>query len=467
MLTTDFDQTRLLRLFEYDVALSFAGEDRVYADELAHRLTNAGIRVFYDSFEQADFWGRNLVEHLGDVYSQHARFCVMFASKAYAQKAWPTHERRAAQERAFREAASEYILPIRIDETKIPGLPSTVAYIDIHVGVEEISELLLQKLKNARLRSVSILSASAKGDEQSGRGYIIDTIKLDDTGPAYAYAFSSSGKRVLTGGQDKIMRLWDLATGRCVRTFEGHAKAVECIAWGGDEHLALSAADDHSARIWDVSTGQCLRVLEGHTSDIWSVAWSPDRRNICSGSNDHTVRLWDVESGSCAAILEGHTDYVTSVEWTRAGVISASEDGSVRLWDSLTGRCLRKFQEQNSPVYCAVSSPDQSRILSSAADGSMRLWDVETSRCLCVLEGHTTFAVTLAFAANGRYAISGSGDCDVRLWDLGTRSCAAVFKGHVADVRCVKWDIDQRHAISGDESGQIITWGVGNPIGQD
>ena len=158
LLTIGFDFTRLLKVFEYDVALSFAGEDREYADELASHLTQQHIRVFYDSYEQADLWGKNLIEHLEEVYARRARFCVMFTSKAYAQKAWPTHERRAAQERAFQDIAGEYILPVRLDDTKIPGLPSTVAYIDIQVGIERISKILVEKIRSHRSRPVSLRS---------------------------------------------------------------------------------------------------------------------------------------------------------------------------------------------------------------------------------------------------------------------------------------------------------------------
>jgi peptidoglycan hydrolase-like protein with peptidoglycan-binding domain len=160
-LDIDFDFTRLLPTFEYDVALSFAGEDRNFADDLAEILRRNDVRVFYDSYEQANLWGKPLIEHLEDVYSRRARFCVMFASKAYAEKAWPTHERRAAQERALNNVAEDYILPVRLDDTKIPGLPSTVCYIDIEkTGIDGIGRLLIDKIKQQRARTVSLWSTA-------------------------------------------------------------------------------------------------------------------------------------------------------------------------------------------------------------------------------------------------------------------------------------------------------------------
>ncbi len=156
LLAIDFDFDDLLETFEYDVALSFAGENRAYADALAGILKANHINVFYDDYEQASLWGKNLLEHLEDVYGRKARFCVMFASRAYAQKAWPTHERRAAQERAFQEKGDDYILPIRLDDTKIPGLSTTLGYIEIKIGIERIGELLVQKIRKERARIVSV-----------------------------------------------------------------------------------------------------------------------------------------------------------------------------------------------------------------------------------------------------------------------------------------------------------------------
>lgn len=113
---------------EFDVALSFAGEDRGYVDQVAHILRERGIKVFYDLFEEADLWGKDLYAHLSDIYQHRARYTVMFISESYGKKLWTNHERRAAQARAFQEA-QEYILPVRIDETEIPGVLPTTGYV--------------------------------------------------------------------------------------------------------------------------------------------------------------------------------------------------------------------------------------------------------------------------------------------------------------------------------------------------
>lgn len=113
---------------EFDVALSFAGEDRKYIERVANFLRKMGIKVFYDKYEEATLWGKDLYEHLIDIYKNKSRYTVIFASKHYSEKLWTTHERRAAQARAL-ESHREYILPVRIDDTEIPGILSSTGYI--------------------------------------------------------------------------------------------------------------------------------------------------------------------------------------------------------------------------------------------------------------------------------------------------------------------------------------------------
>lgn len=139
----------MVTVFKYDVALSFAGEDRAYVDCVAHVLRDRGVKVFYDLFEEVDLWGKDLYSYLSDVYSKRACFTVMFISAAYGKKLWANHERRAAQARAFQEY-QEYILPTRFDETEIPGVLPTVGYISLRGrSPEDLASLITKKLVSA------------------------------------------------------------------------------------------------------------------------------------------------------------------------------------------------------------------------------------------------------------------------------------------------------------------------------
>ena len=133
---------------KYDIAISFAGEDRKLAEQIASKLKEKNVTVFYDDFEKADMWGKNLYDYFSSIYNEKSKYCVMLLSEHYEKKLWTCLERQSAQARAFNENR-EYILPIRIDKTKITGIPETVAYIDANThSVDDIIKLILNKLGN-------------------------------------------------------------------------------------------------------------------------------------------------------------------------------------------------------------------------------------------------------------------------------------------------------------------------------
>jgi hypothetical protein len=132
---------------EYEVALSFAGEDREYVEAVASFLRQKGVSVFYDRYEEVTLWGKNLYDHLQHVYAEAAEYTVIFVSGAYAGKLWTNHERQSAQSRAFGESR-EYILPARFDDTEVPGLLKTTGYIDLRKKTpEELASLIVKKLR--------------------------------------------------------------------------------------------------------------------------------------------------------------------------------------------------------------------------------------------------------------------------------------------------------------------------------
>lgn len=144
-------------LYRYDFGLSFAGEDRDYPEKLAHLLKNERVRVFYDLDEEADLWGRDLYQGFQKIYGQECRFFIPFVSANYISKSWPKHELKQAQARDFKSNV-EYILPLRLDDTELPGLNDTTAYIDLrNHSIEDVAQLCLKKLvRNSAIRQLFI-----------------------------------------------------------------------------------------------------------------------------------------------------------------------------------------------------------------------------------------------------------------------------------------------------------------------
>ena len=174
---------------EYDVALSFAGEDREYAKTLADLLNKNGYSCFYDENELANLWGKNLYDYLSSVYQDRASYCVIFLSQHYERNLWPNHERQMAQARAFKENR-EYILPVRLDDTEIPGIPPTVGYLDLRsITIEEVYEALDKKLAGTTPKTDATDRTNSSVTEKDTTEYVL---LMSEDGKMYFIPFQNA-----------------------------------------------------------------------------------------------------------------------------------------------------------------------------------------------------------------------------------------------------------------------------------
>lgn len=184
--------------YYYDVVLSFAGEDREYVEECADILTALGIKVFYDSYEQDVLWGKDLYAFLADIYSNKARYAIVFISQHYVKKCWTKHEFKFINERMF-NSETEYLLPVFLDDTKLCGIPETQGYltnktpyevavmfakkinkdIDVELMKSELQQSLPTYEITVRGRNVRFYSAVEEFDAEYPLSFLMELYKLD------------------------------------------------------------------------------------------------------------------------------------------------------------------------------------------------------------------------------------------------------------------------------------------------
>jgi WD40 repeat protein len=247
-----------------------------------------------------------------------------------------------------------------------------------------------------------------------------------------------------------------------VRTFSGHARAVQSAALSPDGRLAVSGGDDDDLRLWDVATGKTVRLLKGHTNQVWSVAFSPDGKYVLSGGDDNTVRLWDAADGKEIRRFAGHTDHVNRVGFAPDGrvALSASDDKTLRLWQVATGKEFRRFEGHQKGVWGAAFARDGKKVISGGLDKTVGVWDAETGKELRTLEGHTDGVMTVALLPDGRHALSGGNDKTLRLWDLGNAREVRRFEGHTGAVLSLALAPDGRRLLSCGQDKTIRLWDV-------
>jgi hypothetical protein len=141
-------------LFEYDLALSFASEDRPLAEQFADLLARQNVKVFLDEYRPADTdrWGKDILDHLVNLYARKARYCLLLVSQYYPLKTWTEAEQTSLRERALRDP-NEYILIIQADDSEVPGMAKAKGYKDLRRdSVENLVTWLDEKLRQPELR---------------------------------------------------------------------------------------------------------------------------------------------------------------------------------------------------------------------------------------------------------------------------------------------------------------------------
>jgi WD40 repeat protein len=277
-------------------------------------------------------------------------------------------------------------------------------------------------------------------------------------GAVQSVAFSPDGRRVLTGGTDGLAKLWDVETGRELGSFVGHAGAVQSAVFSRDGRRVLTGSDDDTARLWDAQTGKELRSFAGAGRKVHGAALSPDGRWVAVAS--WGAALFDAETGAELHALRGHAGEVQGVAFSPDGrrVATAGEDKTAKLWDAETGKEIRTFVGHADEVLEVAFSPDGRRLVTGGLGHLARLWDVETGKELRDLGGHRGLVCGVAFSPDGRLVLTGDSDGSAHLWDAETGAWLRSLSGYFAWVVGVAFSPDGRRLLMGRWDATARLW---------
>lgn len=263
----------------FDVAISFAGEDREIAAEFARGLKARGAVVFYDDDLQAELLGENLTEYLIDVYRDDADYCIVLISESYIKKRWSRHEWRAAQERAFLEFDQAYILPVRLDDTELPGMLSTIGYLSVAKHpTEKLIDILYERLEGSIRKNKIVRNAERLFRSGEFHGCIEKFESL-------VSVQSLSGDRV-------ALRLWADSL-MCVGNYQDPIRILEAVVRDfpddAESHFILGVCLARQERFEEARAAyeQCISINPNHGVAAAELKELSEPRN-----NSHSVFSW-------------------------------------------------------------------------------------------------------------------------------------------------------------------------------
>ena len=231
-------------------------------------------------------------------------------------------------------------------------------------------------------------------------------------------AISSDGQTLVSGSDDKIIKLWNLNAGQEIRTLFGHSGYVRSVAISQDSQTLASGGDDKIIRLWKLQTGEAICTLAGHSSNIQTVAISPDSKIIASGSWDNTVKLWNLSSRQEVYTLSGHSNTVRAVVFISNAhlLASGSDDKTIKIWDCSIGKEVYTIIGHTKAVTSVAISPDGETLASGSDDNTIKLWNLKTGQEVCTLYGHSHYVVSVSFSPDGQILASGSCDNTIKIW---------------------------------------------------
>jgi WD40 repeat protein len=248
-------------------------------------------------------------------------------------------------------------------QATVTGLRSPVQGLAVGGGVASSPARLLSAPRDGRCRLWRLPLAATSESRTTG---IL---------PLWAVALAADGSLGLCASHTGPVLPWTFDAAP-VRMFAGHRGPAWDIAFLPDGQRVVSGGDDGTVRLWDRADARLRQTWSGHTGAVFAVAATPDGRQILSGSGDRTLRLWDSETGQPLRTFSGHTDAVYAVAVSPNGryALSAGCDGTVRIWNLATGRLLRTLTEHRGRVLALAVAPDGRTVVSAGDDALIRLW---------------------------------------------------------------------------------------------
>ena len=288
----------------------------------------------------------------------------------------------------------------------------------------------------------------------------------------YKVLISPDSQTFFSSSDDKTIKMWNMRSGKVIKTFRGHSNSVSDIQFLSN-NILISSSRDTNIKFWDIKTGKNIRTLKGHTKRIYSFVLTSDRKILISGSWDKTIIIWDIATSKIKKTLIGHTDRVEDIKISKNNKIlySASRDKTIGVWDLKKEKLIhfikghkdgvnnllllsknilvstshdktikfwnieknieiKDIEYHKSEIYGISKYYDKNIIISSFRDSSIKFININLDKEIYVLDSHLQGVENTTISLNKTILASASWDETLRLWDLSTIKNPMLLKGN-------------------------------------
>jgi WD40 repeat protein/DNA-binding SARP family transcriptional activator len=276
-------------------------------------------------------------------------------------------------------------------------------------------------------------------------------------GPVTGLDVSRDGRKVVTSGSDKTVRLWSTTDAHDRTVLTGHTGAVRDVVFNPVGDRVASASEDGSVRIWTVGDRPgTLQILDS-AGVVVSLAWSSDGQQLAGAGADGKIRVWQADGSE--VILDGHREGANAVAWSPDSrrLASVGNDGKLVVRDLVT-RAVSSRAGAGGAMSDVAWSVDGRQILTGSADASTRLWPATTDGPPVEMADHLEAVETVAYSHNGRYLVTGGRDRTAYIAPLDGRGDKIVLRGTNGPIRAVAFSHDDRLVVTASEDGTVRLW---------
>lgn len=273
--------------------------------------------------------------------------------------------------------------------------------------------------------------------------------------PVRCMAISPDGQFLVSGSDDKTIKIWDINEEEEIYTLTGHSASVISVAFSPDGETLASASANQTIRLWNFNTRQEIKALLGHSKPITCVAFHKKNNSVLfSGSLDATISVWNIETSQITHTHTTHTNGVTclAVHPNGKNLASGGHDCTVIVWSNYT------LAGHSAPVLCVAISPDGQTLVSGSQDKKIKVWNLNNGELLRTLTGHSAAVYSLVISPDGQTLVSGSEDKTIKIWNLETGEEIKTLAQNLAPITSLAISFDGQFLASVSQDCSLKIW---------